>query len=277
MSTDIQKQGRSLPWFRVDNDSVDHPKVDALAEKLNEPLALAYVIRLWAWTMRYAARGRLAPGARLSVERACGWRGQPGQLWSAFVATGWIDVADDGSAEVHDWDEHQGAAVVKAEKDAERKRGARAAPKRRADGAGRSTDAGADTRADGAGNETERDGTRRDKEEEDPPPPKEPAVVAFHIDPPDLQLIDSWTKEDFWRAAELTRRKEGFPPQKWPNPVTLSRWWGEACSQASVRELAFAFNGFAADAHWRAAKPPAPFAGFMTQWNSFLPARKRDA
>jgi hypothetical protein len=167
---DTKKQGRSLPWFRVDNDMVDHPKVDALADRLKDPNALAYVVRLWAWTMRYAARGRLAggagtaragsvDGARLSVERACAWRGPAGELWSALVDTGWIDVAPDGSAEVHDWDEHQGAAVAKAEKDANRKRDDR---KRRADGAGRSTDAGADGRADGAGNETERDGTERD-------------------------------------------------------------------------------------------------------------------
>lgn len=149
-------QGRSLPWFRVDVDLVDHPKVDALADLLHEPLAVAYIIRFWAWTMRYAARGRLAPGARRSVERACGWRGEEGVLWSALSETGWLEVAPDGSAEVHDWDEHNGAAVVKAEKDAQRKRDER---KRRADGAGRSMVAGADWRADGAGNGTERNGT----------------------------------------------------------------------------------------------------------------------
>lgn len=152
------KQGRSLPWFRVDVDLVDHPKVDALADLLKEPLAVAYVIRFWAWTMRYAARGRLAPGARRSVERACGWRGAEGELWSALAQTGWLEVNPDGSAEVHDWDEHNGAAVAKAEKDAERKRNDR---KRRADGAGRSVDAGADGRADGAGNGTGRDGTEQ--------------------------------------------------------------------------------------------------------------------
>ncbi len=161
--TDIKKQGRSLPWFRVDNDMVDHPKVDALADRLKDANALAYVVRLWAWTMRYAARGRLADGARLSVERACAWRGESGELWAALVATGWVDINPDGTAEVHDWNEHQGAAVAKAEKDADRKKlkriGAGTARAGSADGAGESVD----RPAVAAGNETERDETRRDE------------------------------------------------------------------------------------------------------------------
>lgn len=115
-------------------------------------------------------------------------------------------------------------------------------------------------------------GQRASKEEE-APSPEEPAVAAFHIEPPDIGAIDSWSKEDFWKAAELTRRKWGFPPQKWPNPITLSKWWGEARAEAEVRELALAFQDFAKAKHWREAKPPAPFAGFMSQWNNFLPRR----
>lgn len=166
-------EGRSLPWFRVDVDLVDHPKVDALCDRLGDPLAGWYVIRLWAWTMRYAARGRLAPGARLSVERACGWRGESGALWAALLDTGWIEPADADGHLVHDWAEHNGAAVAKAEKDAERKREARAARARRGDGARRSVDAGADRRADAAGNGTERNGTRKTSAPAAPTPPRE--------------------------------------------------------------------------------------------------------
>jgi hypothetical protein len=103
--------------------------------------------------------------------------------------------------------------------------------------------------------------------------PAEPQVAAFHIEPPDLGVIDSWSKEDFWKAAELFRRELGYPPQKWPHPIGLTRFWGEARAVAEVRELAVAFKGFAASDHWRKAQPPAPFAGFMSQWNNFLPAR----
>lgn len=146
--------GRSLPWFRVDVDLVDHPKVFALADALgvSDNEALAIVVRLWAWTMRYAARGRLAPGARTALGRACGGRGMSVDLVEVLVRTGWLDDLGQGELEVHDWSEHNGAAVAKAEKDSERKRAARA---RRGDGA-ETARAG---RADGAGNGTGRDGT----------------------------------------------------------------------------------------------------------------------
>lgn len=101
----------------------------------------------------------------------------------------------------------------------------------------------------------------------------EPPIAAFEIVPPDIELIDSWPKEDFWRAAELTRRSMGYPPQKWPSPLALSKWWGEALSQGDVRQLAEAFSRFAHDKYWSAETPPAPFSAFMKRWNDFLPRR----
>lgn len=145
-----EKQGRSLPWFRVDTDFAAHPKTYALCDELGDPNAGMYVIRLWTYTMRYAARGRLADGARTALERACEWRGQSGALCAALEKVGFLDAG----AEVHDWDEHQGAAVAKAEKDAERKRDER---KRRGDGAGTARA----KKAHGAGNGTGRNETEK--------------------------------------------------------------------------------------------------------------------
>ena len=139
-----------LTWIRVENNLVDHPKVFALAATLNDQNSGWYVIRMWSWTSRYAARGRLADGARTALETACGWRGKPGALVSALIDCGFLDVEPDG-LEVHDWWDMQGQAVEKAEKDAERKR------KRRADGA----ETARRRRADGAG--TLRDVTRRNE------------------------------------------------------------------------------------------------------------------
>lgn len=165
----------SLSWFRVDVDMVDHPKTYALAESIGDPLAGWYLIRAWAWTMRYAAHGRLsdgaetarAGGAETALERACGWHGEPGALVAALVACGWLDRDENGALEVHDWDEKQGAAVAKADKDAERKRKFRKS--RRVDGAetarGRRAD-GAETALSRRGYETRRDETRRDVREE---------------------------------------------------------------------------------------------------------------
>lgn len=149
-----ESHGRSLPWFRVDVDIVDHPKIHSLATHLevSEDEAGWSIIRLFAWTMRYAARGRLAPGARTALGRLAPVRVTSDRFVDGLISAGWVDALADGSLEIHDWDEHNGAAVAKAEKDAERKRAARA---RRSNGRGQS----ADRRADGAGNGTERNGT----------------------------------------------------------------------------------------------------------------------
>jgi len=115
-------------------------------------------------------------------------------------------------------------------------------------------------------------GQRTTQEEEAPPPPQ-PTVAAFELKRPDIETIESWVKEDFWRAAEITRREAGFPPEKWPNPVALSRWWGEAQQVADTRALADAFVRFIADKHWRAASPPCPWAAFAKQYLNFMPSK----
>lgn len=118
------------------------------------------------------------------------------------------------------------------------------------------------------------------------PPPAQPSpaqlspdddgavpVAAFALEAPPIDNIESWSKEDFWRAAELTRRALGYPPQKWPSRHALGRWWAEARGVADVAELARAFEKFARDKHWSGATPPAPFEAFASKWNAFLPKR----
>jgi hypothetical protein len=114
---------------------------------------------------------------------------------------------------------------------------------------------------------------QRSPQEEEATPPQEPVVAAFDIKPPNIDTIDSWAKEDFWKAAEITRRDAGFPPERWPNPVALSRWWGEAQQAADTRTLADAFVSFTQDKHWRAASPPCPWAAFAKQYLNFLPSQ----
>ena len=158
-----------MAWFRVDADLVDHPKVFRLAELLNEPSAGWYYVRLLAWTSRYAARGRPRDGARTAIEHACGWRGEPGALLKAFVQVGLVDEldgqADGATLEIHDWWEIQRQYVVKAEKDAERKRNERS---RRAavtrNGAVTSRGQSADGHADNPPDVT-RDGARTIRDE----------------------------------------------------------------------------------------------------------------
>jgi hypothetical protein len=156
----------SQPWFRVDVEVVDHPKVHHLEAILGSNAGW-YLIRLWTWTARYASRGRLATVARASLERSCGWTGKPGDLVAAFIATGLIDETTTDELEVHDWWEKQGATVQKAENDRERLKASRAA---RGIVARQSSDA----RASVAGDVTLRNDTRRNKSTA----PKKPAPAS---------------------------------------------------------------------------------------------------
>ena len=116
-------------------------------------------------------------------------------------------------------------------------------------------------------------GQRSPQSEEAPTPPDLP-IATFHVEQPDLSNVEAWTKEEFWRAAECTRRELGFPPQRWPSPVALSRWWGEARAMADVAELGAAFEDYARSKYAAEKKPPAPFEVFMKSWNSHLPSRR---
>ena len=64
-----------LPWFELDVDFPESPKCLALAHRLKEPLAEAYLVRLWAYCYRHATdrfKGEAAPSA---VEGVARWRG----------------------------------------------------------------------------------------------------------------------------------------------------------------------------------------------------------
>lgn len=260
--------GHSLPWYRVDNNLVGHPKVGELAEALGGSEADAgwLIISLWSWTMRYAPRGKLAPGARSALGRLAPDLLGRVDVVAALVDTGWLEACDDGGWVVHDWDEHQGAAVAKAEKDSERKKSSRS---RRAPGAGSARAAPAPA----AG--TRRDETRRDETvEEDQRRPVERGPLVY-VEP--TTPSHTWKPEDFFRWAQAVRAKAGWVGEKWPK-ANLSHWWSEVLAtpgmgphEAGIDRLRAGFISFGKDDHWRAAKPPAPFQGFMSVWRNHVP------
>lgn len=119
-----------LPWFKVFVGVPDHKKVTRLMALLNNPLADAYVVRLWNHCAAHQPEGVFpADSAAFEVERAVRWDGARGELFAAFVTTGLLDVCGD-TVEVHDWKTEQGAHVAKAVKDAEKPDG-RKGPKPR--------------------------------------------------------------------------------------------------------------------------------------------------
>jgi hypothetical protein len=119
-------------WFRVDSAFVRHPKTLALKAELNNPIADAYITRLWAWTQVYAPSGRIPAALIAGLEAELLWTGSAGSLAAALEKTGWLDrVGSD--FEVHDWADLQGFHVKKAKKDADKKRKRRARASARTD------------------------------------------------------------------------------------------------------------------------------------------------
>lgn len=116
-------------WFAVDDAVADHPKVMDLEARLDDANAVAYVLRLWCWTHRYAPEGRIGEHIVLQLERAVRWNGAPRTLIQTMLDVGLLDAVS-GGVEVHDWAEHQGALVEKSKRDAALKR-----KKRRSNGA----------------------------------------------------------------------------------------------------------------------------------------------
>ncbi len=114
-----------LPWCELDVEFSEHPKVVVLQGRLREPLADAYVVRLWAYCYRYCTdrfSGDLAVDA---VEAAGRWRGKRGVLADALLAARLID-RDGPDLLVHGVGERLAPHLAKRAKDAERQRERRA-------------------------------------------------------------------------------------------------------------------------------------------------------
>lgn len=259
----------SYSWYRVDGSFIQHPKTLALQAALNEPLADAYVVRLWSWVHCYAPTGRIPSRVTAQLESAIGWRGSPNLLIQTLTEVGFLEPVSDGFL-VHDWCDYQGVFAQKAKKDAAKKR-----QRRR-----RAVTPPVTPLSRVTAPPTRRDETNETKQTNEtqaataPPPAAKnlPTAITPPTSPP-----DGWMGEDFWRWAESTRQTAGCPPQGPPHPAKLSGWWSTARAMCEVEPLQDAFLNFGDDAYWQAQKPALPFGGFMAQWNKYLNVGRRDA
>jgi hypothetical protein len=116
-----------LPWIPLAVDFPDSRKAVALGVALGNPLAWAYVVRLWTWAARNAQDGRVeGPDAVAVIEHAACWNGSPGAFVEAasLPHIALLDHTERGFS-VHDWADHCGAHVEKREKDRARMRASR--------------------------------------------------------------------------------------------------------------------------------------------------------
>ncbi len=111
-----------MSWIRVDVSLPTHRKSMQLAHILKQDRAYALMIELWCWAKVNAPDGRI--GGRdpvWLVEQAAGWKSKVGAFVTAALEVGFLER--DGDALVlHDWDEHNGKALKRAEESAGRMR-----------------------------------------------------------------------------------------------------------------------------------------------------------
>lgn len=111
-----------LRWFKVAADLMRHKKSVALAGRLHDPRAWAYVVQMWAWFCEQAGHGeQIGPDAPYLIAQGSGWLGDPDEFCRHLVAVGFLETVPEGFR-VHNWEKWAGAHVEYQRKDAARKR-----------------------------------------------------------------------------------------------------------------------------------------------------------
>jgi hypothetical protein len=80
-----------LSWFELDIDFHEHPKTRALQVAIGNPLAEAYVSRIWAYCYHHAVDRFEGAAASPTIEEAARWKGKAGRLVEALIAVGFLD------------------------------------------------------------------------------------------------------------------------------------------------------------------------------------------
>lgn len=114
-------------YLEIDEDFPSHPKSVRLCAALNNPVAWAYMIKLWSWARKYQKDGDLSAYTPAEIEMAIGWAKADGRFYAAAVRVGFIDEPEPEGGEIvqrwlHNWLSRTGGAVKRMEDEATRKR-----------------------------------------------------------------------------------------------------------------------------------------------------------
>lgn len=121
----------------TDENFPEHPKSLRLCGLLGNPVAWAYVWKLWRWCARYEPEGDISGYTPGEIELAVGWTTMDGRFYDAAARAGFIDIGTDGSARLHNWHKRQGAGLIRMEIDRTRKALSRARQEGDKDGVAR--------------------------------------------------------------------------------------------------------------------------------------------
>jgi hypothetical protein len=117
-----------MAWIESHQALINHPKTLNLASLLKKDrvTVIGHLHCLWWWALDIVSEDGLFPTrcTAVVVAGAAWWRGKPDQFLDALIASGFIDVLDDGMY-LHDWYDYAGHLIEtrRARKEAGRKGG----------------------------------------------------------------------------------------------------------------------------------------------------------
>lgn len=115
-----------MAWFELHQTRQRHPKTLRLAALIGQERrhACGFLDDLWSWGLDVARRdGRLEGMTADDIAAAMDYPRKKGKwLLDALVGSGYVDIDDDGTYRLHDWDVYAGRLNDRREKEAERKR-----------------------------------------------------------------------------------------------------------------------------------------------------------
>lgn len=116
-----------MAYIHLQQSVFSHRKTLIGAVRLGIPEVhlVGHLAALWAWCLDSAPDGRIPAPAAMLVSRAAMWTGDPEDFFNTLVEVGFLVAAADGSATVHDWNDHAGRLVSQRAANAERMRESR--------------------------------------------------------------------------------------------------------------------------------------------------------
>jgi hypothetical protein len=104
-------------YLEIDEGYFEHPKTLDLCARLEDPKACVYPLRLWKWACRSAKSGKLGKISAFAIEKAVDYEPRDGKCFAALCSEqdrgGFIDIAEDGTASIHDWMTYTGGAIAR--------------------------------------------------------------------------------------------------------------------------------------------------------------------
>lgn len=248
-----------MSWIRLEDGYSDHDKIVDFAAIIGNPLAEAYLTRLWTWACRNRQSGDLSGMKPSTLAHIVRFPGDPQELVDALHQCRLLDA----DWKIHNWHVYQGAIIEKREADRERSRAKWASrPKKNESRESRGTVAGQsrDSRetVEGLSRATVRDGTVRDetKNEEMAPaadaaapapegkPIQEPLLSLPVAPKKPRKLSEEQVQANEWRSKALAiagiSEAEAGP---WPSDMFLA-WKGQA-KRRTVATMMKALDGIA--------------------------------